>query len=359
MKFGVFNVPFALGYAQGTRAAHEVIAWDLQVTKWADEYGLSEAHFAEHYAVGGEPSPAPDLLIAAASQITKNITLGAAAHVLPYHNPVSLAHRLIWLDHMCKGRYIAGFAPGVYPFDAKLFGTDHSKHYEMMVEAADIIEAIWTKPGPWDINGKYWEAHMPAFDADWHGPHAKPFQKPHPRVAMTGMQANSGTLKLAGQRGYMPFSQQVGVPALRSHWETYSTAAIEAGHKPNRSDWRVFRDFFVAETDAKARDAVLNGAAGHYWGDILLPVFKQLGLIPLVAGPDVNPDDVTVEWMTDNFWLVGSPDTVIRKAKALNDAVGGLGGIVSFVYDYSGDAERYRRSLELLGTQVMPELRNV
>ena len=53
-----------------------------------------EAYFAEHYTIGREPSPAPDLMIAAAAQRTRQIKLGAAAHLVPYHNPISLAHRL-------------------------------------------------------------------------------------------------------------------------------------------------------------------------------------------------------------------------------------------------------------------------
>jgi alkanesulfonate monooxygenase SsuD/methylene tetrahydromethanopterin reductase-like flavin-dependent oxidoreductase (luciferase family) len=351
MKFGMFVVPFAMPYANGQRSAAEVIEWDLQLAKWSDQYGLDEVFFAEHYTVGSEPSPAPDLMIAAAAQLTKTITLGAAAHVLPYHNPVSLAHRMLWLDHMTGGRYIAGAAPGVYPIDAQLFGTGKNNP-EMMIEALDIIEAIWTKPGPFTIEGKYWTADMPAYDKDMHGPHLKPFQSPHPRIAMTGMQAKSPTLELAGSRGYIPMSQQVCAGALNSHWETYTTAADKAGHAYDRSDWRIMRDFFVADTDEEARDAVINGMAGQTWREYLLPTFAEINLLNLVAGDDVDPADVDVEWMTDNFWLVGSPETVAEKVRALDEQVGGVGSIVSFTYDYFDDPEPYRRSIELMGTKV-------
>src|SRR3954452_11223003 len=117
MDFSLFMTPYVPAYVDGRRTAAEVIDWDLQLAEWADEYGLTGAFFAEHYTIGYEPSPAPDLMIAAASQRTERIKLGAAAHLLPYHNPAGLAHRLMWLDHMTKGRYIAGFAPGSYPTD--------------------------------------------------------------------------------------------------------------------------------------------------------------------------------------------------------------------------------------------------
>ena len=60
MKFGVFNIPYATAYTRGEATARDVIDWDLQVTRWADEYGLDEALFAEHYTLVVEAMPAPD-----------------------------------------------------------------------------------------------------------------------------------------------------------------------------------------------------------------------------------------------------------------------------------------------------------
>ncbi|NKX52810.1 LLM class flavin-dependent oxidoreductase, partial [Arthrobacter deserti] len=247
----------------------EVIDWDLQLTRWADEYGLDEAFFAEHYTLGGGPSPAPVAMIAAASQMTKRIRRGAAAHLLPYHSPVALAHRMMWLDHMTDGRYTAGVAPGAYPSDARLFGTG-KKNPQMMAEALDIIEAIWTRQGPFKIEGEFFSVDMPAYDDDIHGPHLKPHQ-PRIPVLMTGMQAKSPTLAEAGRRGYPPLSQGVHESALVQHWETYAAAAEAAGHTPDRADWRICRDVFVAETDDQARDLVLNGAMGNLWGKYNIP----------------------------------------------------------------------------------------
>jgi alkanesulfonate monooxygenase SsuD/methylene tetrahydromethanopterin reductase-like flavin-dependent oxidoreductase (luciferase family) len=358
VQFGLFIPPYSTAYADGRRAFKDVVDWDLRVVQWADEYGFAEAFFAEHHTVAIEPSPAPDLMIAMAAQVTSRITLGAAAHLLPYHNPIALAHRMIVLDHVTGGRYIAGAAPGAYPSDAQLFCTGKNNP-EMMVEALDIIEAIWTKPAPFTIEGKYWSVDMPAPEDGMHGQHLKPLQSPHPRIAMTGMQAKSPTLTLAGSRGYLPFSQQVSADALNQHWDTYSTAAVGAGFEPKRSDWRVFRDIFVADTDEEARRAVLDGAAAEAWNTYLLPQYSRLNLIPILAGDSVDPNDVTPEWLVDNFWLVGSPATVRDKMRALNDECGGIGTIVSFTYDYSANPDVYQRNFELMATEVIPQLRTL
>jgi len=356
MKFGLIAVPYALDYAAGKETVQDVISWDVQIAKWADQYGLDEMFFAEHYTLGHEPSPAPDLMIAAASQVTSRITLGALGHLLPYHNPVALTHRMMWLDHMTNGRYKAGIAPGAFPSDAQLFGTG-SNNPQMLAEGIDIMMAIFTKPGPWEIDGKFWTASMPAYDDALHGPHLKPLQQPHPEILMTGMQVNSPTLREAGLRGFSPVSQSVSADALKTHWETFADAAAEAGNTPDRNNWRVCRDYWVAETDEQAKEEVRSGPLGRTWAEHNIPLFKHLGLGKLLGGSALaSEDDLTLEWMIDNFFLVGSPETVIEKTRALYDEVGGFSTIVGATHGRGSDPEMYRKNLELVGTQVVPKL---
>ncbi|MET3934833.1 hypothetical protein [Arthrobacter sp. OAP107] len=89
-------------------------------------------------------------------------------------------------------------------------------------------------------------------------------------------------------------------------------------------------------TDEEARDKVLNGAMGRIWGEYNIPTFvNKLGIGDLLCGGAIAPEDLTVEWMVDNFFIVGSPDTVIRKIENLYNTVGGFGSLVSFVHEYS------------------------
>lgn len=354
MKFGIFNIPYASGYKDGTRTAQDVIEWDLRITEWADRYGLDEAYFAEHYTLGAEPSPAPDLMIAAASQRTERIHLGAAAHLLPYHNPVALAHRLMWLDHMTGGRYIAGFAPGAYPSDAQLFGTG-TNNPKMMNEGLDIIEAILYQDGPFRIEGEYFHVDMPAFDDAFAGPHLKPKQARIPAI-MTGMSARSQTLKSAGRRGFHPLSQQVHSSILLDHWDTYAEAATEAGYAPDRADWKICRDTFVAETDEEARRLVVEGGMGKIWREYNIANFVELGIGPMLTGGSIPDEEITLDWMIDNLLIVGSPETVATKIERLFEEVGGFGTLVSFAYEYVDDQDAYRRNFELIGTEVAPRV---
>ena len=63
----------------------------------------------------------------------------------------------------------------------------------------------------------------------------KPYQQPHPPIAMSVIKSNSMAAHLAGQRGYIPISSSL-VPAstVTEHWKIYSSAAQEAGRPGKR-----------------------------------------------------------------------------------------------------------------------------
>ncbi|OBJ44812.1 hypothetical protein A5630_15510 [Mycolicibacterium mucogenicum] len=357
MRFALINIPYALDYAAGNETASEVIDWDLQIAKWADTYGYDEVFFAEHYTLGAEPSPAPDLMIAAASQLTRQVKLGALGHLLPYHNPIALAFRMMWLDHMTRGRYIAGVAPGAYPSDARLFGTQKNNP-AMMQEALDIIEILWSNKGPTTYEGKFFSVDLPAFDPQIQGPHLRPYNDAPP-LLMTGMQASSPTLSECGRRNYEPVSQLVGTSALRAHWETYAAAATDSGHSPSRDRWRVVRGVFVADSDQQALDLYMQGPSARLWEEHNLPTFKRLGLVSLLTDGAIADDAITVEWLAKNLFFIGSPETVADKIANLFEATGGFGTLISSGEDWKKNPDPFRRSLELVGTRVAPLLEHL
>lgn len=354
MKFAVFNVPFALEYAAGRESLAEVIDWAIQSAVWAEEYGLDEVYFAEHHTLGVEALPSPELLIAACAQVTRRVKLGALGHLLPYHHPVTLAHQMIVLDHMTNGRYIAGVAPGAYPSDAQLFDTGRD-NAEMLAESLDIIEGIFGKPGPWRLEGRYWNVDVAGFDETIAGPHLSPLQDGGPEMLMTGIQPDSPTLREAARRGYSPVSQGVHADVLRQHWETYATASAAVGGTPRRSAWRVTRDWLVADSDDQARDLALNGSLGAIAAHNI-ELFRSMGMIDLLTGGHVDADAVDAEWLVDNIAMVGSPETVAGRIRDLYESVGGFGLIIGPSHARHPDPETWRRSWELTGSRVAPLL---
>ena len=128
---------------------------------------------------------------------------------------------------------------------------------------------------------------------------------------------------------------------------------------PSRGEWRIVRDIWVADTDEEAREGAMNGMLGRAWRDYLHPLFS-FGAYPFVTfmkhDESIADDDVTLEYMMDNLWIVGSPDTVEEKLRALYETVGGFGTLLWLTFDHSEDRDNYEKSVRLLSQEVMPRL---
>ena len=333
-------------------------AWDLEELERLDALGFEEAWIGEHFTTAWEPCPAPDLLIAQALLRTRRIRLGALGHLLPYHHPVELAHRVAYLDHMARGRYALGVGVSALPTDHQMFGLDTSggRNRRMTFESLDIMTRLWTE-GPQDIRGEFWSMGEPRTTLDGLGYHMRPFQRPHPPIAIAGLTPGSENHKLAGAKGYIPVSLSISPdPAVTArHWQAVAEGAASAGRTPDRADWRVIRDVYVAPTDAEARALAVNGIMGRCWREFLLPLYMGLGLGPLLKADPAMPDAaVDLDYVADHLWLVGSPATVARRIHDLQSQTGGFGRLLMVSYDASGERAAWERSLRLLMNEVLP-----
>ncbi len=230
MEYGLFTMPSH----PPERGLYDGHRWDLDTLRWADELGFSEAWIGEHHTAPWEPHPAPDLLIAQALMQTKNIRLAPGGFLLPYHHPAELANRVAMLDHMAQGRLNFGVAASGLPSDWAMFNVDGNagQHREMTREALDIILRLWTEEEPFDYPGKYWKVSKTDLMLRTLRPHIKPLQKPYPPIGVAGVSKGSDTLKLAGERGFLPMSLNLNPTYVASHWESVEEGARRTGRTP-------------------------------------------------------------------------------------------------------------------------------
>jgi alkanesulfonate monooxygenase SsuD/methylene tetrahydromethanopterin reductase-like flavin-dependent oxidoreductase (luciferase family) len=330
---------------------------DLDEIERLDRLGFEEAWIGEHFTAIWEPCPAPDLLIAQAVKRTERIHLGPLGHLLPYHHPVELAHRVAYLDHLAEGRYQLGVGVSALPTDHQLFGLDGTGalHRQMTFEALEMMTQLWT--GASDFKGAFWSMGKPGTGFEGLGYHLRPYQNPHPPIAIAAMTPGSPNLRLAGEKGYIPVSFSISPDSkiTAQHWTAIEESAARSGLVADRRKWRVIRDVYVARTDTEARELALGGMMGRCWREFLLPLYVELGLSPLLKGAPEMPDDaLTVEYLADHLWLVGSPDTVIDKIMTLQEAAGGFGYLVTVSYDSNDELPQWERSLRLLADRVQP-----
>ncbi|MGW9019456.1 LLM class flavin-dependent oxidoreductase, partial [Priestia megaterium] len=308
------------------RSLYDGTQWDLEMIEYADKLGYSEVWIGEHFTATWEPIPSPDLMIAQALLRTKQIKLAPGAHLLPYHHPVELAHRVAYLDHLAQGRLMLGIGAGGTQTDWELFNVDgkSGENRKMMMESLELMQRLWSDEGSFEFRGKYFSANQPkARHGGIEGPHIKPFQKPHPPIGVTGFSPASSTLKMAGARGFIPMSLGWNSEYIKSHWAAVTEGARSVDKEPNRKDWRITQDIFVARTDEEAMEGALGGMMGRFFDESWLPLFKAQGDIKnLKPDQNVADEDITAKYMAKNDWLVGSPETVAKKLQNLYDTVG-------------------------------------
>ena len=358
MEVGMFTMPSH----PPERSFYAGQQWDLDVLRWADELGFSEAWIGEHYTSPWEPNPAPDLLIAQAIPQTSRIRLAPGGHLLPYHNPAELACRVAFLDHLAQGRLMFGVAASGLPSDWKMFNVDGMAgvNREMTREALDIILRLWEEGAAFHYQGKFWtiDGIEPMLDTLRH--HITPFQKPHPPIGVAGLSPGSDTLKLAGERGFMPMSLNINPSYAASHWAAVEEGAARTGRTPRRGDWRVVREVFVADTDAEARRWSAGDMMGRMMREYLLPLFGAFQFTPLFKhDPEVPDADVTPEYLVDHGWLVGSVDTVTEKLEQMYADLGGFGTLLVLGFDYADNPGVWKQSMELLTKQVLPRVQHL
>ena len=332
--------------------------WDLEEIERLERLGFAEAWIGEHFTAAWEPCPAPDLLIAQALQPTSKIQLGPLGHLLPYHHPVELAHRVAYLDHLAEGRYRLGVGISALPTDHDLFGLPATGdvNRRMTFEALDIMTGLWTA-GPSDLQGEFWSCRAPRTGLPGLAYHLRPYQDPHPPIAIAAMTPGSVNHQLAGEKGYIPVSFSISPDAsvTARHWQTVEAGAERSGRIPDRGDWRIIRDVYLAPTDAEARALAIDGIVGRCWREFLLPLYLSLGLAPLLKRDPAMPDEaIDLQYLADNVWLTGSPDTVIARIHDLQEQTGGFGYLIVTSYDATAERPAWERSLQLLARDVLP-----
>jgi limonene 1,2-monooxygenase len=108
VRTGVFLAPFhAL-----TENPLLYLEPDVELLIHLDRLNDHEASIGEHHSGGFEIIACPDLFVAAAAERTRHIRLGTGVVSLPYHNPFTVAGRLMQLDCMTRGRAMFGVGPG-------------------------------------------------------------------------------------------------------------------------------------------------------------------------------------------------------------------------------------------------------
>ncbi|WP_113704077.1 LLM class flavin-dependent oxidoreductase [Nonomuraea lactucae] len=333
---------------------------DLRLLVHADRLGLAEAWIGEHYCIRWENLPAPELLIAKALGLTERIRLGSGVHVLAHHHPAVMAHKIAALDHLSHGRLMLGIGAGGTPSDFAMTGIDAraNEHRRRMAESVEMMLALWGSTEPDTLKGEFWDLTIPAPNrkTGWEY-HLRPYQRPHPPIAVAGTSPASGTLRWGAGKGFIPISVDAGAELARSHWSTVLAGAAASGRAASRSDWRIARVVYVAESDDQARSEFLESAMPRAFMDYFRRVLALFGGLAELKHDHAMPDSaIDVSYALDHLWMVGGVATVTDKIRKFYEEVGGFGTLLMSQFDTGPHPGRFLTSMSLMREEVVPRL---
>jgi alkanesulfonate monooxygenase SsuD/methylene tetrahydromethanopterin reductase-like flavin-dependent oxidoreductase (luciferase family) len=298
VQLGLFTMPFH----HPARDYTTILEEDREAIVLADRLGFTEAFVGEHFSSWSERITSPLIFLASLVDRTRQIRLATGVINMPQIHPATVAAHAAMFDHLCRGRFIMGIGPGGLASDIELFDVAQAEaRPQMMLEAIDTVLALWAQDPPYRIDGRFWkitlERHVyPEFKVGWV---PRPFQQPHPPIALSLLTPNSASAKTAGERGWIPVSGNFFHRRyLRGHWERYAEGCEAAGRRPDPAVWRVSRSVLVTETDAEADDYLADpgNALSFYWSFFRFS-FSQLrrALFMVKPDPDLPDEAVTVD----------------------------------------------------------------
>jgi alkanesulfonate monooxygenase SsuD/methylene tetrahydromethanopterin reductase-like flavin-dependent oxidoreductase (luciferase family) len=346
---------------QAERPAH-VYERHLRQVQRAEELGFRHYFTIEHQSSFAGHVSAPTVLLAALSQRTTSIRLGAMIWQLPLHNPVRLAQDVAMLDQLSEGRVEFGAGIGVHEHEFLRWNVDFSARQAMGEEALEIIQAAWTKDEV-TYRGKFW-----TFDEAI--PRPKPYQRPHPPIwaAVHSRQA----VEFAARKGF-DVAQNIDTDEDIAEKFALFDRVWAAQHRDGGRRPRKFlmRAVLVAETDDRAHELAAPHVREMYsmGRDRLAATRVGIGTGPYLTGPIDRDEDrarrrvfsevaKSYEYaLRSGIALVGSPESVAGQIEAQCKAVGGLDVYCCEFHVGSLDSAAVERSMELFGRYVIPALR--
>ena len=162
---------------------------------------------------------------------------------------------------------------------------------------------------------------------------------------------------MAAGRGWIPMSINLVPPVqLKTHWDAIEEGAREAGRAPDCGAWRVAREVFVAESGAEARRQAREGILARDFEGYFFRLLPKVGMMGLLKNdPDMSDSDVTIDYLIDHVFIVGSVDEVAQRLNDLRGDIGGFGTLLAMGHEWE-PYDAWLGSMSLLRNEVLPKV---
>ena len=294
----------------------------LPIARWIG-YG-GETNFHGHVL---EPMTWAAALLAA----TRNITIFATIHTAANH-PVVVAKQIATIDQISCGRaglnIVAGWNEPEYLALGLTLPDDHETRYGFAQEWFDIVEALWTRDGAFDHQGKYF--HLQGVHGD-----PKPVSRRPPIINAAGSgQGRDFALRNAD----FLFTPAIDINRSAAEVADLHAKAREVGR---HVDVLTFSHVVCRPTEREARDYV-----AHFMGDMIdREAVDNLVRLQFAHAQSFPHDLLALIWDRmamghGGYPLIGTPEQVAEGLIKLHRA--GFGGTTLSFVDYVEEFPYFR-----------------
>src|SRR5262252_8006076 len=242
MRFGLF------GSAQARRSGPDTDSSQgfrdfIDNNVEAEALGYYSTFLIEHHFTGfGQVSASLNLLTWLGAR-TRNLRLGTAVLVLPWHNPVLLAEQAATLDLLSGGRLDFGVGKGYRYNEFTGFAIPFEEADAPFEESLEVITRAFVSETPFSHQGKYWRFENIVVEP----PTA---QKPHPPIWMGA--GGEHSIRRVAEQGYNLLLGQYASPEdVARSIAVYHDAAEARGRRFDPMQVGVTRAFFVTDSESE------------------------------------------------------------------------------------------------------------
>src|SRR6202049_2628891 len=310
----------------------------LDEIELADQVGLDMFGIGEHHRAEFLDS-APVVILAAAATRTKNIRLTSAVTVLSAADPVRVFQEFATLDLISHGRAEIVAGRGSFVESYPLFGLSLEDYDSLFSEKLDLLLKIR------ENTHVHWSGNHRA-PLTGQAVYPRPLQNPLP--IWIGVGGTPESFARAGMLG-LPLMVAIigGEPKrFRPLIDLYRDAGRRAGHSAEKLIVGLHSIGFLGDTTQQAADDFYPGYAYSF-----TEIGKERGWPPTTRAQFDALRGPT------GALLIGDAETVAEKILYVNNALGGISRITFQMGVSTLPHQKMLRSIELLGTRVVPVVR--
>ncbi|HLG10156.1 MAG TPA: LLM class flavin-dependent oxidoreductase [Dehalococcoidia bacterium] len=318
----------------------------LKLLEYADAAGYYSYHLAEHHLTPLSGVPSPGIFLAAASQRTTRIRLGALVFLLPLYHPVRLAQEICMLDHLSGGRIDLGTGRGISPHELRLLGADFNDSRGQHDEAFRILLELLSTGKLAGFRGKHY--NFDALDII-----LRTVQKPYPPLWYPVIDPERAAW--AGSEGINTVTLLPANDYCRSVVDVYAEAWQANRGSPSRLNAHVaapkfglMRQVYIAETHDKAFEEAKAAFDKHAWAFLYLwDVFGEAQEHAYLKDWDAQ--------IAGGGVLVGTASEIREQVEQQLDLTGANYFVANFTFGDLTD-EQVMRSATAFTQEVMPRI---